>query len=243
NWHSLLFAVNTRFLVHLQSARKLVEVHVAQRKVAHDGSHAFGIIECCQRVISAFVVNKRLSEAVLPVINISDIDVEPRQPQSISLLGKERARTLGRRERLIVFPEQEKRLNGSSQGAGEFRFVPCGFKGGDRPLMHFDRRRMLVQGVQGIGFCPKTLAQCRRILDRFGNGNRQVRESLGPRGVDPNLLADSISDGSDELYPIPCGVLGYELTTTCIVERQQLVSCCVDLRSQCWLDTHWNPIC
>src|SRR5262249_52172194 len=99
--HALLFAVPTSLAVHLQRLRELVQVHVAEGKIAHDGRQSFGIVERNQLVVSALVTNQRVGEAVLAVIDVADVDIEAGEPQAVTLPGEELTRAISGAKRAI----------------------------------------------------------------------------------------------------------------------------------------------
>src|ERR1700746_3515917 len=111
-----------RGLVQFEGFGEIVETDVEKRQIAEDSRQTFGIIVGQHLLVSALVKCERLGEPILPVIDISNVDIQPSQPTSISLLLEDCARTVPGGECLIVPAQQQERLNRSTKSPGKFRF-------------------------------------------------------------------------------------------------------------------------
>ena len=89
--------------VRIQSFGKHVQADVTRGHVAEDGGDGLGIVFERRRMIGALIGGQRIFEAILPVINVSQVDIEARQPQRIPFAGKYPARARLRRKGAIVF--------------------------------------------------------------------------------------------------------------------------------------------
>ena len=60
----------------------------------------------------------RFFKAVLPVIDVADVDLQPGKPPRVIQPRKYFSGPFRGVERLVIFPEQDERLNGGAQSAG-----------------------------------------------------------------------------------------------------------------------------
>ena len=75
-------------------------------------------------LVRALVADHRIGEAILPVQQVADHDVEAREANGVALLFEQRARAFGGRERLVIAAEQQQRLDAGAQRAGELGWSP-----------------------------------------------------------------------------------------------------------------------
>ena len=84
------------------------------------------------------------------MIDVSNIDVEPCQPQRVALFCEECACAVAGRQRLAVVSEQQHWLNRSTERARQFFFVALVFEKGRRLLMHFDSTCVLIEHIERV---------------------------------------------------------------------------------------------
>jgi hypothetical protein len=60
------------------------------------------------------------------------------------------------------------------------------------------------------------------VANRFRDGDGEVCQPLGLRGIHAHFFADSLAKGGRESFPIQPSVLLYELSTSSILQGQQL---------------------
>ncbi len=106
------------FLIGPQSAREIVQADQADGRVAENDSNPFRVFVRHQASVGALVVRDGFFEAVLPVIDITGVDLETRQAPEIVETSKDLSGLFHGAECLIVFPEKNGWLDGSTQRPG-----------------------------------------------------------------------------------------------------------------------------
>jgi len=86
---------NFGFLVRFQGARKIIERDQASGHVAERCGGAFGIGARQKFLIGTLVACQGLGEAVLAVIDISDVQFKPRDAPAVIAAGKDVPRPVG----------------------------------------------------------------------------------------------------------------------------------------------------
>jgi len=108
------------------------------------------------------------------VIDISGIDVEPCQAQPVSLFGEKRTPAIGGGQGLVIEPEQEQRLDRSTERARQLFLVAFGFEECGRVLVRFDGSRMLIECIERVRSCAQAFRQGQSVANGFRDGDGKV---------------------------------------------------------------------
>ena len=89
--HAFLLAVLARDPVEFQCLGKVIQADVAQRQVAEYGRQTFCVIVLQQFLVRTLVKFYSFREPILPVVNVPDINFQPRHATCVALLQKDLA--------------------------------------------------------------------------------------------------------------------------------------------------------
>ena len=101
-------------LVGGERAREIIQRNQADSHVVKRDGEAFGIAKRQQHLVGALVAGEALLETVLAVINVAEIDFDVGPTLVVAQVAKDFLGVLRCRESLIVFSEQDERLNGGN---------------------------------------------------------------------------------------------------------------------------------
>src|ERR1700722_3737616 len=174
--------------VRIQGFGKHVQADVASGHVAEDRGDGLGIVLQRRGMIGALVRGQGLLETILPVINVSKVDIEASQPQRISLAGEYPASARLRCEGPIVFTHKDERLNGTAQGAGHLVGLSGGFEKGCGLLVMVSGSGVLALDVKDICFCPQSGGFGFLVFQFLRNSDGSIGEMQGARHIHSYLL-------------------------------------------------------
>ncbi len=200
--HAFLLTVLASLAMEIESLGEIVQADAAEREVAERSGNALRVVMLDQFLVGTLVEFHCLGKAVLPVIDISDIDFQPRQPSDVALFLEDRSRTFARRECVVVAPQQEQRLDRSAQRACQFGLISRLLEQCDRLLVQLDRRGVVVERIQGVGLGAQTLCQRGLVARGFGGFDGDVGNPLRLNGVDADLLPHALCQVRDDLDPV-----------------------------------------
>ena len=89
----MVFAIVPSVLIAGKRFLKLAETNQANRKIRKCDSDSFAISVFDYAIVGAAVASQGLSEAILAIEDVPNIDFETRQPEVIAKLSKNCART------------------------------------------------------------------------------------------------------------------------------------------------------
>ena len=155
----MLHAHFARALIGRQSARKIIQRDQAHGHVVERHRQPFRIAKGQQHFVRALVARQALLETVLPVVNIPDVDLDMRPALVVAQRAKDFLRRFGRGKRLIVFSEQNERLDGGNQRARFFFRIADLAKNLQSFLVEVQRLLIVAEHVKRIGFRAQTAPQ------------------------------------------------------------------------------------
>ena len=151
-----------------------------------------------QPAIGTFIAGLGIVEAVLPVVDVADIDVEPGEPPGISFSGEDLPRPLRRGECAVVLAQQKHRLDRSAKRACHFVTLAYRLEPGDGLFVKIDRSRVFAAGIQNIRLRSQRAGQGLFIVELAGNGESGFSQAQGPLNVHADLLAYLVSELGDD---------------------------------------------
>ena len=92
-------------LVGCERAGKIIQRNQAHRHVVERHRQPLGIAKRQQHFVGPFITSQSFLETVLPVVNISDIDLHMRPAFVVAQIAKDFLGVLRGRKCLIVFPQ------------------------------------------------------------------------------------------------------------------------------------------
>src|SRR5258708_6883255 len=119
--------------------------------------------------IDSLVGGQRMSKALLPVIDIGHIDVEPGQPQSIVQCRENFTRAFRVAVSLLELTEKDQRLDGGAQGTANLIAPSDLAKQPRRPFEEIDRGFALTLEPQRVRFCTQRARQTLACSELLGD--------------------------------------------------------------------------
>ena len=162
--HAVLDAHFARPLISRQGPRKIIQRNQAHRHVVQRHRQPLRIAKRQQHFVRALVARQPFLKTVLPVVNVPHIDLNVRPAFVVAQFPEDFLGLFRRGKRLIVFSQQNERLDGGNQRArfffGIFDF-PKNLQGF---VVEFQSLFVFAQHVQRVGLRTQTAPQSLRIV-------------------------------------------------------------------------------
>src|SRR5207302_4956759 len=212
--HVVLLAKRAGPLVSGQSPWKIVQTNQANRHIAEDHGNSFHVLVRQQPLIGAFVVSDGFFKTILPVIDVADVDFQPRETPLVIDTSEYLSGAFRSLKRLIVFAKQDQRLDGSAQSTR--RLFPIG-KRFIQPvslLVKFDGRPVIARGVQSVCLGAQTQSQSIFALQASSDKDGRLREVQGFLRADTDSFNDQFGKLLDSCFMNQAAMTRQELTTS-----------------------------
>ncbi len=240
--HAVLLAQLASLLVAIQRSGKIIQINQTHRQIAEDGGHCFAVFVGHQADVGALVVCDRFFEPVLAVIDVANVDFQPRQAPCIVEPRKDVPRAFGSLKRPVILAKEDQRLNRAAESSRRFILIVQFFVKLESLLVVFDGPGVVPACVQRVCLCPQPESQafpapqfpadqdrCFRKMYRFACVNSDPLDNQLRQPLD-HLCAHQISVPREKLSPLRIGLELRKLRKELF--RRGFLDCC---RHQ------WNP--
>src|SRR5215472_1170669 len=173
---AVFLAVATGEPVRLFRARKIIQADVADRQVPEHRGNIQRLATLQKLAISPLVQLDSFLKPVLPVVDVGDVAVQPRQTYPILVDMKDLARLLAQFESAFILPVIDKAVQRAADGAGVVHIAPGLFKDLEGSLILLDRLFVLAGEVKNVSQGARALRGGIRIADLFGDPGAGLRE-------------------------------------------------------------------
>src|SRR5262249_40692660 len=138
--------------VGVQGLCIVIQHDLANSNVVESRDNSLNIPIRQQLRIGPFVALECLTEPVLPMEEVADVDLKASKAGDVARSKKDFPCMVRCSVRSIILAQQDERLNRTAQGASGFNRVTHLLKQRDRSSMEFGCRPILAQAPQGIPF-------------------------------------------------------------------------------------------
>ncbi len=103
----MFFTKLTGLFVGLERFREIIQADVVGGHVAQGRRDTFRVVVLKQALISALITINSLYKAILPRINVADVDFKTGKPPGIAFIGKDLSGALSGRKGAAVFAKKK----------------------------------------------------------------------------------------------------------------------------------------
>ena len=205
--HAVLFADRAGSPVGGECPGKVVQADEADGHVAENHSHGLVVLVRRKALIGPLVMREGFLESILAVIDVADVDFEPRQAEGLIEPGENIPRPVRGIEGAVIFAKKNQRLDGGAQRAGGL--VPDAQRGINLKglFVMLDGGAIVARDIESIGLGAEAEGNLLFASQAAPDRQRSFGKPQGILGVDPSTLDNQLRELPDDLgfhqRPVP----------------------------------------
>ena len=190
--HAMALAPFVGLLVARERAGKIVERDLAGGHVAQDSGDGFGVWLGKQLLIGTLIAGQGLSETILAMVDVADVDIQARQPPAVSAGLEDAPGFFSGGKGFIVLAEQQMRLDGGAQSAGQFIVIAERDVNIGGAAMIFNGELVFAHTVQRVRLTAKAVGERVGMIEPLGNRQASLGKSQRLGRVGAKLAQNQI---------------------------------------------------